>query len=249
MRTAVVYIAGGESYCIDAETSRNSVKRHNPSLHMVLATDMSRNYGGWDDIIHLDKRRYLACWYLDSTRYCVDAFNYLYNGFDNILFLDTDTYCDAPLDDFLRLSERFDICLSHGVSRHTTGKVNDIPDAFPEHEIGVMLVQTNEHIRGLFRDWYELYEGHQGVYGNNDQGPLRDAIWMNKLINMYVIPEEYHARWGFGVCVVSKVRILHSRSPEYSNEKAASEINSTGGRRLFRPGGFWWRPVVGDGKG
>ena len=128
--------------------------------------------------------------------------------------------------------------MSHGVNRHTTGKICDIPDAFPEHEIGVMLVRTNEVIKNLFKDWLELYELHPDVYKNNDQGPLRDAIWMNKHVNFYAFPEEYHARWGFGVCVVSKVRILHSRSPGYPNSQAAEEINSIGGRRLFKPGGF-----------
>jgi len=247
MNTAIVYIAGGESYCQDAVESRDSVKRHNPTIPCIIVTDTRRNIPyGYDRVIFASDRRYPQLWYLDSTRWCVEAYEALCNDYDSLLFLDTDTYCDDNIDDMLRLIERFDICVSHGVSRHTTGKVNAIPDAFPEHEIGVMLVRTNEHVRGLFHDWLELYELHPDVYGNNDQGPLRDAIWMNKLINMYVLPEEFHARWGFGVCVVSRVKFLHSRSPGYPNSKAAAEINSKGGRRLFWPGGNLWKPVVGQ---
>ena len=250
MKSAVVYIAGGQSYCQDAENSCISVKAWNPDLPCILATDAIANIPPvYDRVIKMPNRKYPEDkWYIDSTRYCNEAFNMLYDDYDSLLFLDTDTYCDDSLDDMLRLAERFDIAVSHGVSRHTTGRVADIPDAFPEHEIGVMLVQTNEHVRNLFKDWLDMYESHIDVYGNNDQGPLRDAIWMNKLINMYVLPEEFHARWGFGVCVVSRVKILHSRSPGYPNWQAAKQINAAGGRRLFRPGGIMWRPVIGEEK-
>lgn len=247
MNTAIIFIAGGQSYCEDAIESRESIRRNNHGIPCILASDFRGGANmGYDEFLQLSPRQYPNLWYLDSTRYCLEAFEKLQDRFDSLLYLDTDVYCDDNIKDFLRLAERFDISLSHGVMRHTTGRVGNIPDAFPEHEIGVMLVQTNEHVHNLFKDWLELYKAHIDVYGDNDQGPLRDAIWMNKLINMYVFPEEFHARWGFGCCVVSKVKFLHSRSPGYPNSKAAKEINSTGGRRLFRPGGYIWKPVVGD---
>jgi hypothetical protein len=253
MKSAVVYVTSGSSYCYDAEVSCNSVKLHNPELPCILATDEKHNIPPvYDEIIQMPTRRYpQSLWYLDSTRYCNLAFDMLKDKYDSLLFLDTDTFCDAPLDDMLRLSERFDICVSHGVNRHTTGKVSNVPYSFPEFEIGVMLVQTNEHVSSLFKDWLELYEANPGVYGNNDQGPLRDALWINKYINMYVLAEEFHARWGFGACVVSRVRIFHSRScaDAPTNAQVAKEINSVGGRRLIHPGGehmVWWRPVKGE---
>ena len=248
MKTAVVYIAGGESYCNDAVDSRNSIKRHNPNLPCILATEIKDNIPPvYDSVLRMPNRKYpQPLWYIDSVRYCNEAFDQLEHQYDSLLFLDTDTYCDDKLDDMLRIAERFDIAVSHGVSRHTTGKVYDIPDAFPEFEVGVMLVRTTDKVKKLFRDWLSLYEGNKEVYGNNDQGPLRDALWSNPDISMYVLAEEFHARWGFGVCVVSRVKLLHSRSPSYPNSKAAAEINSVGGRRLFHPGGVWWRPVKGE---
>ncbi len=251
MKTAVVYIAGGQSYCQDSEESCASIKRHNPDLPCILATDSHSGIPGiFDRVIHMPNRQYPQnLWYVDSVRYCCNAYEELAGEFDSLLFLDTDTYCDSPLDDMLRLAERFDICVSHGVTRQTTGSVSKCPEAFPEFEVGVMLIRAGRKIQDLFRDWLDLYQNHIEVYGNNDQGPLRDALWLRPDISMYVLAEEYHARWGFGVCVVSKVKILHSRSPGYPNSQAAKEINSTGGRRLFRPGGTWWRPVIGEGKG
>lgn len=248
MKTAIVYVAGGSSYCYDAEISCNSFKLHNPEIPCILATDERYSIPPvYDRVVPMPNRKYpQEKWYIDSTRFCVVAFNLLRHEYDSLLFLDTDTFCDASIMDMLRLMERFDIAVSHGVNRHTTGKFHDIPNAFPEHEIGVMLVRTTDKIKHLFERWLELYESHQDIYGNNDQGPLRDAIWEDKDINMYVLPEEYHARWGFGVCVVSTVRILHSRSPGYPNSQAAFEINSTGGRRLFRPGGIVWKAGIPD---
>jgi hypothetical protein len=246
MTTPVVFVVD-DSYCEDAANSAESYKRNNPDILCIIATDYRGRISDiFDGRILVSKREHPDRWYLDSTRFTLSAFENLQNDYDSLLFVDSDTYCDSPLDDMLRLTERFDVCVTHGVMRHTTGKVCDIPDAFPEHEIGVMLVRTNEIVHNLFKDWLELYESHKDVYGNNDQGPLRDAMWMNKLLNMYVLPEEFHARWGFGVTVVSRVRILHSRSPGYSNERAAREINSTGGRRLFWPGGNIWKPIEGQ---
>ena len=251
MNIPIVFVVGGQSYCEDAVVSAESYKRNNPDIQCIIATDHRGDVSSvFDYKIQLGSRRYPDMWYLDSCRYYNETFDIMKDDYDALCFVDSDTYCDAPLDDMFRLMERFDIALSHAVNRHTTGKVCNIPDAFPEHEIGVMLVQTNEHIRNLFSDWLELYETHPEVYENNDQGPLRDALWLNKLINMYVLPEEFHARWGFGVTVVSRVRILHSRSTgdAPTNAQVAKEINSVGGRRLYRPGGFFWGSVVGDWK-
>jgi hypothetical protein len=248
MRSAVVYVTSGASYAQDAVESRDSVKRWNPNLPCFLATDFRGDLpGGYDDVIQLSPRRYPDLFYLDSVRYCNEAFDVLRYEYDSLLLLDSDTYIDGDLTDMLRLSERFDICVSHGVTRQTTGHVTDVPESFPEFEVGVMLVQTNEHVKNLFKDWLELYEAHINTYGNNDQGPLRDALWLNKYINMYVLAEEYHARFGFGVCVVGRVRILHNRScgsNPHTNEMAAKEINSIGGRRLFNSEGIQGKPIA-----
>jgi len=247
MKSAVVWIAGGESYTIDAIESRESFKRWHPDIPCILATDVKHVPSGYDGLIELSPRRYPDIWYLDSTRYVGEAFNALRNDFDNILFLDTDTYVAAPIDDLFELADRFDICVSHGVTRQTTNTVSYIPNSFPEFEIGVMLVKTNEHVKNLFAGWLELYEKHPEVYKNNDQGPLREALWINKYINMFVLTEEYHARFGFGVCVVSTVRILHNRScgeNPHTNAQAALEINAVGGRRLFGPEGIVGKPIA-----
>ena len=247
MKTAVVYIAGGESYCEDAVASRDSLKRFHPDLPCIIATDAKNVPAGYDGLVKLSPRRYPDMWYLDSTRYVGEAFDTLRNDFDSLLFLDTDTYIAAPIDDLFELANRFDICVSHGVTRQTTNTFGVIPNSFPEFEIGVMLVKTNERVKNLFADWLELYENHAESYRNNDQGPLREALWINKHVNMYTFTEEYHCRWGFGVCVVSTVRILHSRScgdNQHTNAMAAEEINAIGGRRLFNSEGIQGKPVA-----
>jgi hypothetical protein len=248
MKSAVVWIAGGETYVQDAVISCESIKRWHPELPCIIATDAKNIPPVYDGVVELTPRRYPNMWYLDSSRYVGEAFNALRNDFDALCFLDTDTYVAAPIDDLFELADRFDISVSHGVTRQTTNTVNPIPNAFPEFEIGVMLVACNEHIKNLFADWLELFEKHPEVYGNNDQGPLREALWINKYINMYVLTEEYHARFGFGVCVVSTVRILHNRScgdNPHTNAQAAIEINAVGGRRLFNSEGIQGKPVAG----
>jgi hypothetical protein len=248
MRKAIVFVCGGESYCTDAIESANSYKRNNPGLTCILATDFTGGVDSvFDRVVRLPPRQYPSLWYLDSCRYYNLAFNTLYKDYDALCFSDSDCYCDGSLDDMFPLADRFDISVVHGVTRQTTDTLTEIPNSFPEFEIGVMLVACNEHVHNLFVDWLELYEKNPGVYKNNDQGPLREALWINKLVNMYVLPEEYHARWGFGVCVVGRVRILHSRScgdNPHTNAMAAAEINAIGGRRLFNSEGIQGKPVA-----
>ena len=255
MRTCVLYIASRRGqYCEDAVTSRNSVKAHNPKLPCILATENASGLSGWDRTLQMSPLRYPDMWYLDSTRWTNEAFNLLYDDYDAIILLDSDTYITANLDEVFELATRFDLCAVHEFNRHTCNTVKPIPNSFPEVNIGVILVQTNEHVRNLFKDWLELYEAHPDIFLNNDQGPLREAMWINKLLNMYIMTEEFNCRWGFGVTVVSNVRILHSRAAgpaPYTNERAAREINAVGGRRLFRPAegskpAIWWRPVKGE---
>jgi hypothetical protein len=242
MKSAVVYVVS-DDYCQDAVESRDSVKRHNPDMPCILVTNAKRGIpNGYDRVIQVPPRQY-DMWYLDCTIWTNLALNALYDDYDSLLILDSDTYVDAPLDDMLELSNRFDLCAVHESNRQTCDTFKPIPDSFPEINIGVILVSTNERVRILFRDWMELYLAHSDVYQNNDQGPLREALWNNKDINLYIMPEEFNARWGFGVTVVSRVRILHSRScgsEPYTNARAAREMNSVGGRRLFRPGEMWY---------
>ena len=55
--------------------------------------------------------------------------------------------------------------------------IEEIPNCFCEFEIGVLLFNTSDATKDLFADWLHLYENNYDVYGESDQGPLREAMW------------------------------------------------------------------------
>jgi hypothetical protein len=236
---AAVWVAGGGDYARDAEQSRNSIRYYMPDIRCILASD-SLSYADdrWDGLLELPLRDLNEMWYLESCRWYGEVLGMLANNYARLLFLDTDTLCCAPMYGVFDLLDKFDLVGTHGVARHTTKTVTPLPDAFPELEIGMLAVRTNPPIGRLFTQWRNLYEARPEVYGNNDQGPFREALWLNNEVRFYVATPEYHCRAGFGAWVAGKVRLVHSRA---KLQEIAEEINETGGMRLYRPGGIMWK--------
>ena len=243
-KKAVVYVAGGSNYAIEAETSRNSVRTQMPGMECILATDSRDDLGGWDQVLRMSGRKYPEQWYHDSCRYYNEALARLAD-YDMLVFLDTDTFCAWPFWELYEVLEHFDIVGTHGIARHTAPTFAHLSDAFPELCIGMLAVRNNERTRQLLREWLALYDAHPNVYGNNDQGPLREALWNNREVRLYVATPEYHCRWGFGAYVAGMVRILHCRNADQA--EVAKQINDgLGGMRLYRPYGLVFRAGYGD---
>lgn len=240
---AVVWIAGGRNYAEDAhDPSARTVAQHMPNVARILITDESTaGLPNFTRAYHGPRRHHPDLWYLDSVKWCEWFLKRQPEG-ARFIFLDTDTYCTAPMYDVFDLLERFDLVGTHGITRHTTGTAERIPDSFPELEIGMLGVVNNERSRALFKLWLELYEANIGAYGNNDQGPLREALWNSPELRFYVVTPEYHCRAGFGAYLAGRCRLVHSRA---RLAEMAAEVNERGGMRLYRPGGVIWWPGCG----
>jgi hypothetical protein len=240
---AAVWIAGGQDYAQDAARSAESVRAQMPYLERLLVTDAPSTPGVFTRAISMPQRTAHAPWYLQSCRAYVQAYKAL-DGYDKLIFLDTDTYCAFPFYDLMEVLDRYDIVATHGAARCTAPTVNPIPDAFPELEIGLLGVRKNDRSELLFDEWLTLYEEHPGVYGNNDQGPFREALWNNQDVRLYVVAAEYHCRWPFGAQVCGKVRLLHSRNGDQA--AMAAVFNQHGLMRLVCPTGITWSSKLPD---
>lgn len=236
-KCAAVWVAT-DGYAEDAARSAASVKAQMPGLACILASDAGEQRWGFDYQLRMPPRIHEA-WYHDSCRWYNAALAELGGQYERLVFLDTDTYCAWAFWDLLDVLDRYDLLAGHGAARHTAQTVRPIPDAFPELCIGLMAVRTNERTARLFDEWLGLYDRYAGVYGNNDQGPLREALWNNQDVRLYVVPAEYHCRWPFGAQVTGKVRVLHSRN---GDQAAMAEIfNATGGMRCVCTNGVVFR--------
>jgi hypothetical protein len=114
--------------------------------------------------------------------------------FAETLYLDSDTRVRGDLADLFRLLERFDLACAHrGSARHRRRKRIwrlDLPDAFPEHNGGVILYRGTPEVRGFLEAWRQAYV-ELGITA--DQRSFREVLWASDL-RVAVLPELYNAR-------------------------------------------------------
>ena len=209
MKPVVFWIESDEWYIEEAR--RCSMELHDvmPDVERVLFAVEETDSEGFDRVALLPPRiaRY---WFLDSIVYFGMAFDLL-EDYSVCLYLDSDLNFLAPFPELFRMAERFDVVAAMGSRRVTTPTVEDLPVTFPEYELGVILFRRNDVVRRLFDKWRWLHFNNHNVYGNNDQGSFREAVWNTPELHIDRIPTEYACRWPFGVFMSHEVKILHGR--------------------------------------
>jgi len=232
MNIAAVWVASGANFIAEACASAKSFKAHHASVDTHLLTpDLINRPAHFNHIISVTRNRSLK-WYHN----CVQWYQLLPDLADHIFLFDTDTHICAPLDNLTTLLSHFEFLGCHAPGRHTTGTLYpNLQDEFPEVNIGFIAFKSTPSVRVLLKNWLYLYNTNPDTYGNNDQGPLRDALlqWNGSL---YILPPEYNFRFQFGGQVRNRVRVLHGRSKNIV--AAASRINKTVDIRSYHRGEF-----------
>jgi hypothetical protein len=243
VKRACFYIASAAGgYVREANYSAGSVKEQmalETYLYVVGKTGVQSNF---NHIRQLPPRRH-ELWYVDSTRY----FNHVAHDlkdYDQLLYLDCDTYMAYPCGEMFRLLEHYDMAMGHACGRDVTCSAFKVPPSFTTLGVGVNLFRNSEKTWALFADWQKRFEEDHEIYGNTDEAPLRDLLFVNEHdMRVVVLPPEYHFRFGFGGWAFGKVRILHGKD-ERPLADVAAEINSVMTMRLWRYGFLWYHEQV-----
>ena len=232
MNLTAVWVASGSNFIAEACVSATSFATHHPTVITHLITpDAIEKPASFNRLIRVTRDPSL-CWYHN----CVNWYQLLPDLADHVFLFDTDTYICAPLDNLTTLLSRYEFLGCHAPGRHTTGTLYpNTRDEFPEINIGFIAFKSTQSVRILLKNWLYLYDTNAATYGNNDQGPLRDALyqWYG---SFYVLPPEYNFRFQFGGQVRGTVRVLHGRSSNIA--ASAQRINSTQDIRAYRRGEF-----------
>lgn len=141
----------------------------------------------------------------------------LESPFEKTIFLDTDTFVCAPLDDIFLLLDRFDFLAAHAPMR-VTWPQQDIPDVFPEVNSGVMAWRKSARTDSLFSAWKRLYCEHVRATGQTDDQPaLRRALYESDL-RIGILPPEYNFRTVLPAFAGrAKVKIIHGRHADMAD--------------------------------
>jgi len=182
--SGVIYITSGAFHTAAAVAAARSVRETNPWLAIDLYTDEPKADGPFDRVVefsgghHRSKVDYLA-----KTR------------FRRTLYLDSDTRVVADLTPMFELLSRFDLAIAHAHARNAGRQTKiwrqEIPDAFPQHNGGVILYRGEGKAIKFMQDWSDAF--HQAGF-KWDQITLREMMWTSDLA-IYVLPPEYNIRY------------------------------------------------------
>lgn len=179
----VLFAASGAAHVAAARAAAASVRASNPGLPIAIFSDAPDPGPEFDHVVRLEKGR---------ARSKVDSL--FRTPFEHTLYLDTDTRVRGDLADMFRLLERFDLAVAQ-VTRaykdtYRKSWKADVPDAFPQHNGGVILYRASPVALDFLRDWQANYD-EAGVVG--DQMTFRDLLWRSDL-RFCVLPERYNLR-------------------------------------------------------
>lgn len=234
MSDCIFWIAT-DSYCHDAIQSAESVANRMPDYPRLIFTPTSFKSLMFNEVIPLPGRQF-SLWYLDFTSYMLFALLYLRNlGYKKALYLDTDTYMVEPVPEIFKMLDHFDVLSTIAPARQISPTQAQVPECLAEYNTGVLAFSTVK-VEQLFRLWFSIYKSNPGIYGENDQAPLREAIWLSPAVKPYVLPLEYNCRFGFGGQAAGKIKILHGRSNNM--KQLAENINKDTGIRGWRRGDY-----------
>lgn len=237
---AVFYIASDRDngrFVREACRSAGSVKEH---LRLPTHLFLSGNAGDIENIdyVHELPRQQGPLWYLNSVRYFNHAVEEL-AGYQELLYLDTDTYICRPCLDLFHVLRAFDLALGHSPQRDAIETAIGTPASFSTHQVGVNVFQNTPAVRAFLGRWLERYESAQDIYDDNDQASLRDCLFKDRSVRFCTLAPEYCLRFDFSAWVVGWVRILHGRVGGISEtplQPVCDEINQHCRMRVWRHG-------------
>ena len=240
---AAFYIVSSDDdgrYVREAQRSAGSVKRHLQIPTHLFLSGRTKDSTDIFDYVHELPPRSTKFWYLDSTRFFVQAVKELAE-YDQLLYLDVDTYICCPCLDLFHVLDQFDLALGQSPQRDAIGSVVGAPPAFTTMSIGVNVFRNTARVLSFLEDWLARYEKNADFYDDNDQAPLRDALYENHMVRWLTLPPEYNLRFDFGAWVVGQVRILHGRIGGVSTDRidpqaVCDEINSHRKMRVWNHG-------------
>jgi hypothetical protein len=225
LKKGILYIATGPGYISEAIASATSCKQHNKHP-IALITDSASHAlpAGLFDIVIVKQA---------SFSY-VDKLLMRHTPFDHTIFLDTDTYIVAELDDLFRILDFREFAI-HQADEGYEYQMPDVSNAMPEFNTGVIAFKLTQPVNTLFDNWEASFSINTAI--KTDQYHLRKVLYASD-VTFAVFSSAYNFIIYYPNFVIQKVKVLHGR-PFAELQKIAADINnirhSDAWRRTYYP--------------
>jgi alpha-N-acetylglucosamine transferase len=241
MSKGFLYVAFGKRYLQEVETSARSLKRFT-KLPVCVVTDDANFSSVYVDKIILTNT---------VTDFVSKIIGLAKTPFEQTVFLDSDTFVCAPIDNLFHILELFDMCMCAERANHSYGFIDknfplQYENILPEYHTGVIVFKQNEAVKKLMKDWLKL---HIDNGFKADMPSFREAFILNaKAVSIAPLPFEYnyHGTLSFGFAE-NKIHVIHERVGERWNtltrvmlpyekmEKKAKMMNKYHCKRIIVP--------------
>ena len=196
----IVFFASGRKYVDEAIRAVARSQRFNAVPHVVFCSEPPGKQT--TARIHLFK---------PSKNVWQDRIDCLRDSpFEETIYLDVDCAVLEPIVELFDLLSVYEIAAAHAPGYRSMPDA-EVPAAFFELNLGVLVYRRSERIAGLFDLWRSLYRAWYRTRPfkyEGSQPPFRHAIW--KLgIPIYVLGPEYNWRPVFPSFLVGRPKILH----------------------------------------
>jgi lipopolysaccharide biosynthesis glycosyltransferase len=210
-----LYIANGIKYVKEAEISATSLRRFTQLPICLITNENNYSHPSFDHIAHLHD--------LEES-YGSKISGLLHSPFDKTVFLDSDTFVCAPIDQLFGALDIFDLAMTVDNFVHSYSFFKKYrpdfnlryQDVIPEYNTGVIAIRKNIATTKLLTDWMEI---HEVMNIKADMGSFREAYLNNALhVRITPIPFEYnyHGTHSFGF-LYNEVKVIHERLGERWN--------------------------------
>jgi len=211
---ALVYFLFNESevYWDFNIQSARTVRIHMPKLKIhLIAPDyphLMKKISPWVDnysiIDPIDKSRAQPWWRKFEELLKLE--------YDQMMFLDSDTYVAEPFHELFTMLDHFDLVstLEH---HYTTSSY--LPTCWPQLNLGMFLWNKTKEVEDVFKKTIELTKRRKS---GCDQPYFRIALYDSK-VRYAVVPWEWNCHYYFPGYAFQKIKILHSLSDDMEGDE------------------------------
>ena len=117
MKRGVLYIAFGDNFIKEMLFSAESVKKHNPELHITVFADRPV------------ESEYIDKYEIIEVKHIRPKVDYVHQTpYEETIFLDTDTVINRDISEMFGILKKYDFAICHDLSRKRKNVSNIIPE-------------------------------------------------------------------------------------------------------------------------
>ncbi len=206
-----LYTAVGVKYLKEAEIAATSLRRFTSLPICMITDDNTYTHPVFDQLIFVEPVETYANKILALSQ----------TPFDKTIFLDSDTFVCAPIDNLFDALDIFDMAMTVDNFMHSYAFfLKHRPDfklryetVIPEYNTGVIAMTKNPATTKLLADWMRL---HEEMNVKADMASFREAFIDNAhSVRIVPLPFEYnyHGTNSFGF-LYNEVKVIHERLGE-----------------------------------